>query len=210
MVGWGRSVQRDSYFSKCFKKTQANISIFLAFFSNALIQMFRAAWAVNLQTYCCSAHKAMFWDKYMHISTWIINSLQLVLIATPLRLCTASIQNHQLLLFDHKLQWFELHENLSFHHKKHQTFGKLLQKIFTIWLRHTWEIKVQNVVRKKTRFMFFKTVLTVWRGYKPWFFNTVDWYNPLLFCLTAMTVIPAIFMSVQTELGSLLQSRSEL
>jgi len=30
------SVQKDSYFSKCFKKPSANISVFLPFFSNAL------------------------------------------------------------------------------------------------------------------------------------------------------------------------------
>lgn len=54
----------------------------------------KAAWAVTLQIYCGSAHRAVFWDSYMHISTWFITSMQLVLIATPLRLCTESTQNH--------------------------------------------------------------------------------------------------------------------
>lgn len=122
-------------------KISGQTLLLLTLLSNALIQLFRAAWAVNLETYRCSAHKAVFWDTYMHISTWIINSMQLVLIATPLRLCTASIRNHQLLLFDHKLQWFELHGSLSFHHKEHQTSSKLLQKILKVWLRHLGNFK---------------------------------------------------------------------
>lgn len=136
------------------KKFWANTSIFLAFLSKALIQAFRAAWAVNLQTYCCSAHQAVFWDKCKHISRWIINSFQLVLIASPPRLCTAPLRTINYCYLITSYSGLNYRKNQVFITKKHQNSSKLLQDILKI-SRQTWEtLKLRTQLERKKKIHF--------------------------------------------------------
>lgn len=146
-----RSFQiKNPTFQVLKKNFWANTSIFLAFLSKALIQAFRAAWAVNLQTYCCSAHQAVFWDKYKHISRWIINSFQLVLIASPPRLCTAPLRTINYCYLITSYSGLNYRKNQVFITKKHQNSSKLLQDILKI-SRQTWETLKLRTVRKKKK-----------------------------------------------------------